>query len=380
MKLLLAGIVLVAIVVILALHARPKEEKPPPKDKLDDLRPLLRGINYLLTDQPDQALRTLIEVAHHHSELAEVYLALGEMFRARGEYMRAVRIHQSLLARPNLSAELQLQAAWALAKDYHAGGLLDRALRQYARVLELAPDHLPALEASLRIREDSSEWDEALKLLARIERLEGNRRPAHRAALLAQKALQALQQGQLLQAQSLADEALALDRSCGAAWLVHLRSALQRDDADQTCKVLHDWREHAQASWPAAVAEAAQRASSQVRDGVFRWLRAHTPDEAAALFWIENEYRLGGVRAAEEAAKALGMEQPQSLRSWIRLQAFVRSDRIGALARDWSKTLPNWRCKQCGVELREIRWRCPQCHQWNTMQPITEEDACAPPS
>ncbi|RME80890.1 MAG: heat-shock protein, partial [Zetaproteobacteria bacterium] len=98
MSALWAVVAVAAIVVLVAVFVRPSE--PAEDDSRPDpdaaIRPLVRGIHYLVAEDPDRALHELVEVARTHgAELAEVYLALGDLFRARGEYLRAVRIHQS---------------------------------------------------------------------------------------------------------------------------------------------------------------------------------------------------------------------------------------------------------------------------------------------
>jgi len=123
-------IVAVAALVIAALLWKKKDDldftDSTVEHELEDTRvtPLLRGINYLLSDKPDQALQEMVQVAKIRSESAEVYMALGEMFRSQGEYGRAVRIHQNLLARPEVSLEFQFQAYVSLGRDFQAGGLL----------------------------------------------------------------------------------------------------------------------------------------------------------------------------------------------------------------------------------------------------------------
>ncbi|MDQ6966262.1 MAG: hypothetical protein Q9M23_05010, partial [Mariprofundaceae bacterium] len=122
---LLAAILAACGVVIWVLW-RQQEMQTGQAPEQEDARipPLLRGINFLLSDEPDRALKELVHVAKLQTETAEVYLALGDMFRTKGEFGRAVRIHQNLLARPDLPQELHMQAQFALAVDFQAGGLL----------------------------------------------------------------------------------------------------------------------------------------------------------------------------------------------------------------------------------------------------------------
>ena len=63
------------------------------------------GLNYLLSDEPDKAVDQFIALVEVDSETIETHLALGRLFRQRGEVDRSLRIHQNLLARPSLTEE-----------------------------------------------------------------------------------------------------------------------------------------------------------------------------------------------------------------------------------------------------------------------------------
>ena len=86
-----------------------------------------KGLNFLLNDQPDKAIDSFIEIMKLDPESVELHYALGNLFRRRGETERAIRVHQNLLARPDLPSEHKAQAQFELGQDYLKAGLLDRA-------------------------------------------------------------------------------------------------------------------------------------------------------------------------------------------------------------------------------------------------------------
>ena len=370
------AIVAAALTVLAAwlMHARQEQEL---QASTEDARvsPLLRGINYLLSDQPDRALQELVQVARLGSETAEVYMALGEMFRARGEYGRAVRIHQNLLARPDLPESLRLQAHYALAVDFQTGGLLDRALRQYRKLLDLVPDHVPALEACLRIREQSREWLEAEALLTRLEQVQHASFHQHRAYLFAQEALQALEDGRDDEALHYADRALTLMPTCAPAHLVRFELALRRQDHDAADAVLRTMAERSPEHVPLLIPmmmrwTAYYRARGADR---LRELWRQNQDEELALGWLEA---LGEQdrQAAEQLRRELDF-QPENLRARLRLEAVFEQDGDRSFARAWRRQVTNYRCTRCGVGVKEMRWQCPQCHAWGSMHPQKGEIA-----
>ena len=90
-------------------------------------RSYFKGLNFLLNEQPDKAIEAFIEVVKVDPETIELHFALGSLFRRRGEYDRAIRMHQNLLERPGLAAEQKVIALAELGQDYLKAGILDRA-------------------------------------------------------------------------------------------------------------------------------------------------------------------------------------------------------------------------------------------------------------
>src|SRR3990167_5674656 len=100
-------------------------------------RDYLLGLNYLINEQPDKAVDLFLKLLAVDNETFETHLALGSLFRRRGEVERAIRIHQNLIARPQLNLNERKQALLALGQDYMSAGLFDRAERVFLEVIEL---------------------------------------------------------------------------------------------------------------------------------------------------------------------------------------------------------------------------------------------------
>ena len=56
-----------------------------------------RGVNYLLNEEPDKAIELFIRMLEVDSETVDTHLALGNLYRRRGEVDRAIRIHHNLI-------------------------------------------------------------------------------------------------------------------------------------------------------------------------------------------------------------------------------------------------------------------------------------------
>ena len=145
------------------------EEEPPPPLNID----YLKGLNFLLNEQTDQALEHFLRMVRVDDKTIETHFALGSLFRRRGEMDRAIRIHQNIIARPDLASEQRDQALFSLAKDYLAAGLLDRAEKIFARLADGSRYQVQALESLGRIYEQEREWEKAIDAGQRLEVLSG---------------------------------------------------------------------------------------------------------------------------------------------------------------------------------------------------------------
>ena len=378
MTTLLLSIIAAALLVMAALYWRQTQEYERDDSQQEDGRvtPLLRGINFLLSDEPDLALQEMVQVARLRSEAADVYMALGEMFRAKGEIGRAVRIHQNILARPDVPKSLHLQAHLALAKDFQTGGLLDRALRQYEKALMIQSDHVGALEASLRIREQSREWVEAEALLSRLEQIQGDTLHPHRAYLFAEMAAMQLSTD-IGKAEAAAKRALELDISCAHAHIVLVKAYLQKGDVAAAKKALEVMAEkaseHLHLLIPVILANRKFYKNSGHDVLMKQW--RHSKDEELALSWLEALAAKESAAAVESLKQDLGFST-STLRASLRLASIDQSadSLLTQQAQQWRKHMKHFLCTQCGVKVVELRWQCPQCHAWGTMHAIREDN------
>ncbi len=123
----------------------------------------VEGLNYLLNEQPDRAIDVLVSMVEVDSETVATHLALGTLFRNKGEVDRAIRIHQNLIARPTLAKTQRSHALMNLGLDYKQAGLDDRAVTLFEQLAgEAGPYQQPALKNLLDIYQYEKEWQRAI--------------------------------------------------------------------------------------------------------------------------------------------------------------------------------------------------------------------------
>ena len=128
----------------------------------------LQGLNYLLNEEPDKALEVLIKTLQVDSDTIETYLALGHLFRRRGEVDRAIRIHQNLIARPGLPKTERFQALLALGQDYLRAGVYDRAERLFLEVIDSKLYLADSYRYLLDIYQQEKEWEKAIQTAEKL--------------------------------------------------------------------------------------------------------------------------------------------------------------------------------------------------------------------
>ncbi len=342
-----------------------------------------KGINYLLNEQPDKAIEVFIKVLEVDSETVETHLALGNLYRRRGEVDRAIRIHQNLIARPTLSQGLRNEALLELGQDYMSAGLLDRAENLFQELADTDSYTVNALRQVTDIYEQEKDWDKAIESSLKLEKATG--RPLGRviAHYYCEQAEACRSRSDVSGAHALAKKALETDATCVRASLIMgdlLREDERYEEAIEALKRI-------ETQDPAFVPEFIERikecyAKLDDMDGLLVYLtglleRYGGITTALALTELKH-----GNGSAEEAVEFLvsQLQQRPSVRGFDRLLSLeleaigdTRPTRMSILKDLTSQLLkdrPIYRCEHCGFEAKALFWQCPSCKHWTTTKPI----------
>src|SRR5690606_36003513 len=148
-----------------------RDRELPPRISAD----YIRGLNLVLNRQTDEALELFVQMAKVDEDTLETHFALGHLFRRRGEVERAIRVHENLLARPNLNDTQRHQAVFSLAEDYLGAGLYDRAEKLFGELTESPTLAESALDKLVYIYEREREWEKAIEAHRKLEMHRGNK-------------------------------------------------------------------------------------------------------------------------------------------------------------------------------------------------------------
>ena len=134
-------------------------------------RQYVTGLNLLLSDQSDKAVDHFIELLQVDNETIDTHLALGNLFRSRGEVDRAIRIHQNLISRSGLTIDQKNLALQQLAKDYMVSGFLDRAEKIFEQLIDEPEHRESALQQLTAIYQQTREWHKAIECATALVKL-----------------------------------------------------------------------------------------------------------------------------------------------------------------------------------------------------------------
>ena len=367
-----------------------------------------RGLNYLLDGRPDGAIDHFISALEVNSETLETHIALGNVLRRRGEVDRAIRIHQNLLARPDLPRAQRHLAHLELARDYIGAGLLDRAERL---LLDLVAESDEQRDVSrqylLELYRLEGEWARAieqarallprrglLRAVAPTQRLPGQAVAVQMAHFYCELALERVAAGAIGAARSELGRALESDDGCVRASLelgkleamagnhrqaIVALSRVEAQNPDFLSEALPALRESY-----LALGEA--RALADYLNGCFE----KRPSTALMIAVADDLLRDRGRDAARDFLASHLARAPslRGLRKLIRLQQEPSTNKpadslsmLNMLLDRLIEERPAYRCEHCGFSARHLLWFCPGCKYWGTLRTIraTETPGSAPP-
>ena len=341
----------------------------------------IRGLNLVLNRKTDEALKLFVRMAEVDDETLETHFALGHLFRRRGEIDRAIRVHQNLLARPNLSEDQRDQALFALGEDYLGAGLFDRAEKLFGELSDSPSHGVAAQEQLLSIYEREQDWDQALEVSRKLDpRNEESERVAHYHCEMAERARQA---GDLEKARQHLKPISKGRQRTNRGTLIRAAIALEEEDFDTAVKLYHrvlDTDGYLIAEILQSLVESHRRRGSLGElEKFLAKLMTNDPSieaDIAVAAMLSNMLEEPVLYSAVEAF-ILHNDTLNSLVDLEQLNELGEDRRRGVIARiagglrRLAMGGARYRCVQCGYSTRRFIWNCPGCKSWETVRPVT---------
>lgn len=351
----------------------------------------LKGLNYLVNEDADKAIEVFVRLLEVDNETVETHLALGNLFRRRGEVDRALRIHQNLVARPNLEVVHRDQARFELAKDYLRAGVLDRAENLFLDLVSQGVFPAACLRHLITIFEKERDWNRAIEMTRRLESASGRSLAPAIAHYHCELANGLLQGDDWRSARKMIKCALTEDRKCVRASLLRgrllegrgrLRAAVKaysrvlRQNAEFLTEALPPLERcfrklDALEDWRAFLVQAGQHYPGAVPHVAMARLLNEQGDAEAGITYL-SEY-------LQHQPSWLGFYHLLDL-AWSQSQAGLSGplDSLREALHHMVDTAGRYQCTQCGFSGRQLHWQCPGCHHWNSVRPLKDIASPAP--
>ncbi len=345
------------------------------KGRANVAKNLSSGLNFLLTDQEDKAIEQLLQLLDIEAASIDTYLALANLFRRRGDWDKAIHIHEKLhqLKLPKSQAQaIQLE----LAKDYFSAGLYDRAedllrplvkseqlkdtvLKQLFNLFTVTHDWHKAAEFQADVLETESK---SLRIILANLRCEDKQHPLDLISLriLSQQYPQAIRPK------------------------IELARRLHIDGLDEEAAVAFKAVLAQKPQWAADVLP--QLRSCQLPAEEWYQLLSslvHKQKNITATLFLADWYTDTGAAIAAEQLLLDKLQQQPNIRLFQRLLQIRQITQpeqrdalqgIEQLVQAYLETKILYNCRNCGFKTRQAYWLCPSCKQWETVEPISGID------
>ncbi len=346
-----------------------------------------KGVQFLLSNDRDQAIEEFTKSVQVNSNTIETYVALGNLYRSKGDIDRAIRIRQNIILRPNIDEDIKIQALLDLGKDYRKGGFLNRALKTFLQVAQKRPNDVETHTETERIYEELKDWDNAYltrQKIARITRKDFSHILAH---YLVENGKICQMEGDVNRAKSFFGKAVNTYKGCVDAYL-HLGDLFF--GLEEYEKAVSTWKK------VAAVAPQFTFLAYRRLEGAYSRMKNLKPVEnflkecarshsdafthMALARYLHNENDVDG--ALKEAENAIELDPAFWEARRFKGEILIRHGKEKEIIADYEEILSllnmpylRFQCSQCGFEPDDLQWQCPQCNRWDTIGLVDSSSA-----
>ena len=337
-----------------------------------------QGLNYLLNDEQDKAIEIFLQLVESDWQTIDTHLTLGSIFRRKGEIDKAIKLHQSLLARPSLPSEYKVRVLLELGRDYQLAGWLDRAEGLFNEVLKDSDYTEEALTHLMDIYQQEHEWEEAITVAKRYQRAAKNNLKTVIAQFYCELSDQEYSKGDLKESEALAVQGLSMDENCVRASIILGKLAIQRGRYKKAIRFFKQVEFQDVVYLPLVVTHLIKcyKNQSNLRS-LISYLRSLdekyecislTPvivdlinevyDTSSAIEYLSTQMKLKPSLDGIQKMLEINLSSIDVKENYIK-------EVIDQLMLDQS----GYQCSKCGYTAKTLYWLCPSCHTWSGMKP-----------
>ncbi|HEX4856740.1 MAG TPA: lipopolysaccharide assembly protein LapB, partial [Limnobacter sp.] len=346
-----------------------------------------KGVNFLLSEQPDKAIDAFLEVAAIDTHTVELHFALANLFRKKGEIDRAIRVHQFLTSREQINPTDREKATYELGVDFLRAGILDRAEQAFH---SLADSGMRA-EASrqlLELYELEKAWDKAIAQAHKLREFGAEVPAGDIAHFYCELAAQCMDQGDLERGKQELQSALLTEPHNVRASLLLGEIFFTQGQFEEA---IGQWRTaERQNPWYLPLVGSSMWAAFKKLDrqdegiAALRDYCTQYPSIDLLLVLAQAVEETTGPSAAFDLLREQVRTRPSLLGLDKLLEYQLRGKMDDDRVQDLSLTreliskhtqrLERYRCQSCGFQAKKFYWQCPGCANWDSIVPRRAEE------
>jgi len=340
-----------------------------------------RGLNFLLSDQPDRAVDTLIKMINVNSDTVETHIAMGNFYRQRGEIDRAIRVHQNLVSRDEIQSTQRELALKELGRDYMQAGFLERAEGAFVSLLNSDKHFEFAQQQLFAIYQTTKEWGRAIELAEKML-AENDSIRSKLAHFYCEQAQLELDNEDIPAALKVLQKAVNVDEQAVRPWLMLGEVTFDQGRLKEAGEYLVQVANRDKNWFIEAVPLLEQIASETGDWQKFEQLLNDNWVQSATLYlaMVDVFTNKGEVQHAADYLFEQLQKTP-TMRGFHRLMqlycelsddanAKATYQQLRQLVAKQIEQRPRYRCKSCGFSGRKLYWLCPSCKKWGVVNPI----------
>jgi lipopolysaccharide biosynthesis regulator YciM len=342
----------------------------------------LKGVNYLLSKETDKAIEEFIRAVKINPDTVATYFALGTLFRNKGEYSKAIRVHQSIIARPNIDKDTKSQALFNLGRDFKKAGMVQKGIDTLESLSKQEKYKVDALYKLNELYEDLKDWDNAIRVVKEVTKLKNKDMTHILAHLYTEKAKGLADDGDLIEAKKNFKKAISLNSRCIDAYL-HLGDLYFSQE--EYLKAINVWKQvlelnsyFTHLAYPRLEQAYFNLGRYEAIEKLLKNTLLRNKNDVYCYLALGRYYvNKGNLDEAKiELEEALSIE-PNFIDAKKELgNIYLQNNLIDNIKNEFKGFLQlltsrysTYICKHCGYLASEIMWKCPQCRRWDTLTP-----------
>lgn len=339
-----------------------------------------RGLNYILNEKPDKALKSFIHLTEVQPDTVEIHIALGTLYRRKGEIESAIRIHQNLMAWSDISRKNKALAMYELGRDYQSAGVLDRAEELYKKVCDTKHYQARAHRSLISIYVAERDWNQAIKIAKCWEKISGDSMNSEIANYYAELAQLSMDKRDYVKARTQLLKAQSVHPSSVRASMLLGEVFAKQDKHQEACTYFFEAIQiEPRRSMDVLphLRESFNHLHSKQKKTLSQKLIAFAERNPglASPFLTQIQQDELGISAAKASIERSFDANPKVslLREWVSLHPVsVPSQRVGHGLSEIMENRMNHQCDQCGFKSRRLIWQCPSCLKWDSIYPTVD--------